>query len=629
MEPRASGGLARHDSLRGPIMPLSFVHSLLPEDIRAVRRIREDQGASVQQGRLDAVAPLLAMLGESRQPVLELEDAEARFRRAEQNLIRERQRLYSLLDALPAYVHLQTPDYRIVFANKYFKELLGDWEGRSCHESFHDSATPCPNCPADRILRQGGFDTREWRMDNGRTFQVYNYPFTDVDGSPLVLELGIEITDRKEAERELLKERQLFVEGPTMVFRWLPDGGWPVVYVSPNVAQVLGYAVQDLLQGRPVFREIIHPEDLDRVDGELRQALAEGETRIRHQYRLRDAAGEYRWIEDHTTLILDAEGRPREMNGYLLDNTERVRAEQALRESEARCQFALDGSRGGVWDWDLERDRVFYSKAWKAMLGHEEHEISDQANEWESRIHPEDYRAVRRDLVRHLAGESEQYENEHRLRRKDGDYIWVLDRGMVAARDEQGRPLRVIGAHTDITDLKRIQERLEKSAATDDLTGLANRRHFLEVCRREQERCRRRKLPMALLMIDVDHFKDVNDTLGHDAGDEVLRRLAATIPQSLRRQDLAGRLGGEEFAVLLPEADVQAAMVAAERIRASLQAMPLDNALGQRRVTVSIGAAASLAGVPGVDALLGLADEALYRAKRRGRNRVESARTEG
>jgi PAS domain S-box-containing protein len=148
----------------------------------------------------------------------------------------------------------------------------------------------------------------------------------------------------------------------------------------------------------------------------------------------------------------------------LRDISERHRAEHALRASEARWQFALEGGAQGVWDWDIRTNQVFYSRQWKAMLGHTEDEVGNDLDEWAKRVHPADLTQALADIAHHLDGQTPVYENEHRVRCKDGSYKWVLDRGQVVERAPDGRPLRAIGTHTDITEHKRIEAELEKEA---------------------------------------------------------------------------------------------------------------------------------------------------------------------
>lgn len=209
-----------------------------------------------------------------------------------------------------------------------------------------------------------------------------------------------------------------------------------------------------------------------------------------------------------------------------------------------------------------------------------------------------------------------------RMSRKDGSLVWVEI--SAHTRSDPKRSTTVIeGVLSDITDRKRMLEELRQLATIDSLTGLYNRRHFLELCERELHRTRRYRLDVGLLMVDVDHFKTVNDTHGHDIGDQVLRLIARLCRDNLREADVLGRLGGEEFAALLPHASLREAGEVAERLRGAIAetAFPLPD--GQMlRFTISIGACAVAAETGTTGDLLKAADRALYIAKRDGRNRV-------
>lgn len=419
--------------------------------------------------------------------------------------------------------------------------------------------------------------------------------------------------------------------------------------------------------------------------------------------------------------------------------------------------LAIATSGTGVWDRHIPSGRIVYSKAWKAMLGYAEHEISDRIEESYCRVHPEDLPGVRATIDAHFQNQTHAYEVEHRLRCKDGSYKWVLSRGKVVERDESGKPVRMTGITTDITDTvalseelrrsaelltnltdevpglvyqyrqwadgaasftyasagivnifgtnpplaamdaahaevvihpddidtyrstlaascaslerwhlefrvilpgvglrwregearprrledgstvwhgfisditahKELEQQLQDAAATDFLTGLPNRRHIM--ARMEQELARVQRDPSALsavLMFDLDLFKDINDTHGHAKGDEVLKHFAQVLLCELRKVDSVGRIGGEEFAILLSGADVEDAARFAERVRARLNASPLCEGDLRLPVTVSIGVATMLVDDKSVHMALSRADRALYRAKQRGRNRVEIA----
>jgi diguanylate cyclase (GGDEF)-like protein len=176
--------------------------------------------------------------------------------------------------------------------------------------------------------------------------------------------------------------------------------------------------------------------------------------------------------------------------------------------------------------------------------------------------------------------------------------------------------------YCDVTDLVRNAEMLEKLATIDSMTGLFNRRHFLTLAEAEWTRFQRYQRPLSVLAIDIDHFKSVNDRYGHAVGDDAIIAVAGACRQNRRASDVVGRLGGEEFVLLLPETDQAQAMVVAERLRERVAAQLLHVHKVQFRLTISLGVAEATLGMSGIDALLRAADEALYRAKHEGRNRL-------
>lgn len=311
--------------------------------------------------------------------------------------------------------------------------------------------------------------------------------------------------------------------------------------------------------------------------------------------------------------------------GYLnlVSVKQRHREEKLLAENEERWRLALESAGDGVWDWDVANSRVIFSPGWKTMLGHEESEIGDQLDEWKKRVHPDDLPKVTEDVQRHFSGEAAAYANEHRVLCKDGSWKWILDRGMVIARDNDGNPLRMVGTHTDISARKQMEEMLKRLATTDALTGLSNRRCFLERLDSEIARMKRYSQSSAsVLMADIDFFKKINDTHGHGAGDAALKHFAKLLGEAVRESDTVGRLGGEEFAVLLPETSLGNAEQFAQRLCALLRASPVTIGAQTIPMTVSIGVSVVSPTDLGPEQVLHRADVALYEAKHQGRDRV-------
>ena len=306
-------------------------------------------------------------------------------------------------------------------------------------------------------------------------------------------------------------------------------------------------------------------------------------------------------------------------------------AEDRLRASEERYKLAAQGANDGLWDWDLRSGQLYYSTRWKAIVGCSEEEVGSGADEWFGRVHPEDLPRVHREIDEHLAGRSDHFESEHRIRHKGGAFRWVLTRGL-AVRNTQGKPIRIAGSQSDVTDGKIV----------DALTGLPNR--VLLVDRLERMFNRRRKPEdgqMAVLFLDLDGFKLVNDGMGHLFGDELLQAVAGRLRQSLRASDTVvrvaedewpggvapehtiARLGGDEFVVLLHEVrNVVDATHVADRIHRALAA-PFE--VGGREVftNASIGIALDSPNYRRAEEILRDADTAMYRAKALGKGRSE------
>ncbi len=287
----------------------------------------------------------------------------------------------------------------------------------------------------------------------------------------------------------------------------------------------------------------------------------------------------------------------------------------ALRESQDRLALAIDNSGTGVWDRDVVNNHIHYSAGWKALLGYEPHELTPHLRDSYNRVHPDDLPFVQATILAHFQQRTSAYEVEHRVRCKDGSYKWINSRGKVVARDSHGNPLRMIGTTTDITERKRLEAELQAHASIDFLTQLPNRRHFMQQLSAQQSNA-------CVLMLDLDHFKHINDRWGHATGDLALKHFAEILSGQLRKTDIAGRIGGEEFAVLLRGTHSRDACAFAVRLQERLAVMPLMHGGRVIGLTVSIGVSDLREGDGGAEAAMGRSDRALYRAKEAGRNRV-------
>ena len=294
-------------------------------------------------------------------------------------------------------------------------------------------------------------------------------------------------------------------------------------------------------------------------------------------------------------------------------------AEDRLRESQELFRAIVENVGDLVAVLDTDGRRIYNSPSYRPLF--REQDIRPGSSSF-LEIHPEDREQIK-DMFRRTVATGVGERAEFQFVLKDGS-IRNMESDGRAIRGADGKVSKVVVVSRDITDLKRMEAELREMAATDFLTGLANRRHFLARLDQELARVHRHEGQCAsVLMLDSDHFKQVNDTFGHATGDKVLRHLAMLMQNELRKIDTAGRVGGEEFAVILPGADLPAAEIFAERLRKKVAGTPMVQEDRAIPLTVSIGVAGMNASDASADDALVRADRALYRAKECGRNRVE------
>jgi diguanylate cyclase (GGDEF)-like protein/PAS domain S-box-containing protein len=295
----------------------------------------------------------------------------------------------------------------------------------------------------------------------------------------------------------------------------------------------------------------------------------------------------------------------------------------ALRESEERWKFALEGAGDGVWDWNPKTDQALFSTRWKEMLGYAEHEFPATGAAWIEHMHPDDKARVLTAVQDYFAGRQKSYVAEFRMRCKDNSWKWIMSRGKVICRDAEGTPLRMIGTHADISLRKAAEDEIVNLAFYDPLTRLPNRRMLTN--RLTQAMVARNAGIGALLFIDLDDFKTLNDTHGHDIGDQLLQQVALRLSCCVREGDTVARFGGDEFVVMLEDLSKDDLDTAAQAKTVGEKILNLLNQpyqLGsyEHRSTPSIGVTLYNGNQQSLDELMKQADIAMYQAKKAGRN---------
>jgi len=426
-----------------------------------------------------------------------------------------------------------------------------------------------------------------------------------------------DISAQKAAEEKLARAEQEFravIEQSGDMLSRHDDGG-RYVYVSPRCTQITGYTPDQLIGHRP--HEFVHPEDRPRVEQASREARRTGDADVEH--RLIRPDGSSAWVHALLHSRRDEQGRVVEEVVAVRDVCERKEQEARLREATDRFEQAFERAPIGMALVGLDGAWLKVNRALCQITGYAEGELL--ARRFADITHPDDLEAGRAQFEECLAGKREAYTLEKRYVRADGRAIWTAQSTSVI-RDQAGQPLHFVSQIQDVTERREFEQRLSYLADHDSLTNLYNRRRFEAELERQVAHARRYGDPAALVVLDLDHFKYLNDALGHKVGDRLIRHVGTVLKQRLRRFDILARPGGDEFAVILAQVDSELARRLAAEFVARIEQHPFTYDGHRYVLSASAGVVALDQGTASAEDALVSADIALYDAKHQGRNRI-------
>ncbi|HST61489.1 MAG TPA: EAL domain-containing protein [Longimicrobium sp.] len=530
----------------------------------------------------------------------------------------------------PAMVTAVSPGGVVVFASEAAVRALGrcgeDVECTALASLYHPEDRASLRAALDEALRAPGTDVRRElrriRADGAELWVDETLRAISSGGGPVVLVHTQDATERRSAGEALEQSASLLAAAleSTADGILVADLEGRVTLWNQRFVEMWGIPEEVLRAGDGyqvlalAAAQVIDPE----AHATAARALLEGaEGEAARLIRLADGR------------FFERVSKPQCLGGRVVgrvwsysDVTEAKRTEAVLRESEERYALAIEGALEGIWDWDLEREHIYLSPRWKAILGYGPDEtVGEHPDEWLTRVHPDDLRRVQGELAASIGGGRTHFEIEHRVMHRDGSWRWTRARAVTVFAPD-GRPVRIAGSLSDITEQKVAEELLLHHALHDVLTGLPNRSLLIDRLNIALRRTARSGGSVGVLFMDLDGFKVVNDSLGHATGDRLLDAVARRLEGCLRPSDTVARMGGDEFTVLLEDLrDAAEARAVAERVHEALrEAFVLDG----RPVftTASVGIAVGAAGAT-PESLLRDADTAMYRAKSQGRARCE------